>query len=213
MAKKALGAVIIALVLIIALFTFWQINARQIEFKTVISGSMSPAINTGDVVAIAKANVSELKAGDIITFGQTTYTTHRIINVTAEGFLTKGDANEDPDITGVKREDVVGKVVFTVPYLGYLGYFVRTPLGFAVFILIPGALIIISEALKIRTEVGKKKVPMIEYRPKEHSVSANNHSHEHAIRHAKWTENKIDASKYESLQQELEGRKKEQSQK
>jgi signal peptidase I len=208
MVKKIIGAVIIAVVRIIALFALWQINARQIEFKTVISGSMSPAINTGDVVAIEKVNISGLKAGDIITFGhETTYTTHRIMNVTAEGFLTKGDANEDPDISIVKREEVLGKVIFTIPYLGYLGAFVRTPIGFAIFILIPGALIIISEVLKIRGEVGKKKVPRLEYRPKDHNVSVHTSPHAHAIRHAKWTEKKIDPSRYESLQEELEGKK------
>lgn len=54
-----------------------------------------------------------LKVGDIICFklgSESTKTvTHRIINITDEGFVTKGDANEEPDMWTFKKENVVGK--------------------------------------------------------------------------------------------------------
>lgn len=165
---KIIGWAFLIIILSIAAIIFWQAQTSQIEFKTVISGSMSPAINMGDVVVIGKANVSELKIGDVITFGEgKTFTTHRVINITPEGFVTKGDANKAPDMGIAKRQDVLGKVIFTIPGLGYLGTFVRTPIGFAIFILIPGALIIISEMRKIHEEVkgGKHKIPRLEYKP------------------------------------------------
>ena len=80
---------------------------------------------------------------------QPTSITHRIINITDGGFITKGDANEDPDQWTVKRENVIGKVTFTIPYTGYTGYFVRTPIGFILLIIIPATLLIIHEIIKI----------------------------------------------------------------
>jgi signal peptidase len=205
MDKKIIGVLIILAALFITAFFIWHQGSSGIEFKTVISGSMSPAINAGDVVVISKVNVSSLKAGDVITFGYTNiYTTHRIINVTSEGFQTKGDANEGPDIVIVRREEVEGKVIFTIPFLGYLGAFVKTPIGFAIFILIPGALIIISEFLKLKKELGKKKVPRLEYKSKAHEAKFHNHQYLHATRHENWVEKKIHSSKYETIQEEIE---------
>ncbi len=206
MKRTILIAAIITLVLI-GVLAIAAISLQGLEFKTVISGSMSPVINTGDVVAITKVNTEELKLGDIITFGDgKTFTTHRIIGITAEGFRTKGDANEDPDMEVIKRQDVVGKVVFTIPYLGYLGSFVRTPMGFAILILIPGALIILTEAVKIKDELRPKKpaLPGLEYRSRAHDTHVHSHKDMQSISHAKWAEKRVDHSKYESLQKDLE---------
>jgi len=71
--------------------------------------------------------------------------THRITEITYNGFITKGDANEDPDRLVVETKDIIGKVIFIVPYLGHLSYFVRTPLGFALFIILPVTIIIAGQ--------------------------------------------------------------------
>ena len=84
--------------------------------------------------------------------------THRVFNITDEGFITKGDANEDPDQWKVKKENVIGKLILTIPYIGYLGYFVRTPIGFILLIVIPVTIIIIIEIRNIIKEVKKTKL-------------------------------------------------------
>jgi len=56
----------------------------------------------------------------------------------------------------VKKENVTGKVVSTIPYIGYIGYFVRTPIGF-ILIIIPATLLIITEIRKIIKELKKSK--------------------------------------------------------
>jgi signal peptidase len=71
--------------------------------------------------------------------------------------MTKGDANEDPDQWIVRKENVIGKVVFTIPFIGYLGYFVRTPIGFVLLILLPASVIIIMEIRNIVKELRKQK--------------------------------------------------------
>ena len=154
--NKILGLIIILLLSFFS-YVWYQAYTGELQFKTVLSGSMSPAINAGDVVLISKTNPEEIKEGDIITFREgKTFITHRVIEIVNNSFRTKGDANEDPDMKIIKTEQIVGKVIFVIPFLGYLGYFVRTPLGFLIFILIPGFLLIYSEIKKIRQIIKAK---------------------------------------------------------
>ena len=129
-------------------------------YEPVYTGSMEPAIPVGSIVVIKPANPNTLKVGDIICFKieseSSTTVTHRIINITDEGFITKGDANEDPDQWIVKKENIIGKVIAVIPYLGYLGYFIRTPVGFTLLIVIPAALLIILEIRNIIKELKTK---------------------------------------------------------
>lgn len=162
-------AIIISIATIIAVFLLFYRPvslAGDTRYEPVYTGSMEPAIPVGSVVVIKPVDPETLKIGDIICFqlSQPTSITHRIINITTEGFITKGDANEDPDQWTVKKENVIGKVVLTIPYVGYLGYFVRTPIGFILLIVIPASLIIIMEIRKIIKEVKKTmraRLPML----------------------------------------------------
>jgi signal peptidase len=128
------------------------------EIRIVQSGSMEPTLPIGSVVLIRPAE--EYAVGDIVTFGGergSLPTTHRIIgdNIIAGelAFTTKGDANEDADITPVLQEDIRGKVSLTIPYLGFLLDFARQPIGFALLIGIPAFLIVIEEVSNIWSAV------------------------------------------------------------
>jgi len=132
----------------------------NIELKIVKSGSMEPNIPTGSLVVVKPS--SSYGIGDVITFGADTKTeiptTHRIIGFEADdagrtGFRTKGDANEDPDTNLVRAGEVIGKVAFHVPYVGFVLDFARQPLGFALLIGVPAALIILEEGITIVKEV------------------------------------------------------------
>jgi signal peptidase len=98
---------------------------------TVLSGSMEPAFSPGDLIVVSgvnETNAKDLKVGDVITFmpnpGDSTLVTHRIIGkgAAADGgvkFTTQGDANgaaDDP----VLAQQVRGKYLFHIPYLGYV---------------------------------------------------------------------------------------------
>ena len=127
-------------------------------YEPVYTGSMEPAVPVGGLVVIKSVNPETLREGDIICFrlSESTSVTHRIINVTDEGFRTKGDANEDPDQEIVEKENIIGKVIFTIPFIGYLGYFVRTPTGFILLIVIPASVIIIMEIRNIAKGLRKQ---------------------------------------------------------
>ncbi len=82
----------------------------------VASGSMSPALDVGDVVYVT---AGDPEVGDIVVLsldGQ--LITHRIVSVENGDFVTKGDANDEPDTFENAR--VVGIVRFHLPLLGYL---------------------------------------------------------------------------------------------
>jgi len=131
----------------------------NIETKVVLSGSMEPAISVGSVVVLKPTD--EYNIDDVVTFGRDTNTsiptTHRIVDMRIEGenryFKTKGDANDDPDAREITKESIQGKVLFSIPLLGYLIDFAKKPIGFALIIIIPAAIIILDEVRKIAREV------------------------------------------------------------
>ncbi|MBI5456680.1 signal peptidase I [Candidatus Kaiserbacteria bacterium] len=131
----------------------------NVQIKIVKSGSMEPAIKTGSVVVLKPQE--SYKVGDVITFGEDTGTqiptTHRIIEVRQEGsqtfYMTKGDANEDPDNVQIAKSEVEGRVLFNVPYAGYVLDFAKQPIGFTLMIGLPAAMIILDELMRIFQEV------------------------------------------------------------
>lgn len=90
----------------------------------VITDSMSPEINRGDVVFVKQTDFNSLKQGDIVTVAfpdGSGYFTHRIIAIDydAQVIRTKGDANQSRDPQPSVKEQIVGKVWYSVPLLGY----------------------------------------------------------------------------------------------
>src|SRR3989344_2728754 len=124
----------------------------------VTSGSMAPAIDTGSIVFSVKSDT--YKPGDIITFtngDNKTHITHRIIykDYQNNNFITSGDANEDLDRWTVTSENVKGKVLFTIPYAGYLANFAKEPYGFILLVIVPATIIIYEEMKLLLGEIVK----------------------------------------------------------
>jgi len=98
--------------------------------KVILTGSMVPVINIGDVVIVHKIPGSEAGLGDIILFPMgDVKVTHRVVDVQQDTrglfFQTKGDANSQPDQNLVSEKNVQGKVVMIVPKIGLLNMFLR----------------------------------------------------------------------------------------
>lgn len=130
--------------------------AGDTHYLVVRTGSMEPTLPVGSVVVIKPADPNKLQKDEIICFelSESQSLTHRIIDIVDDGFITKGDANKAPDNFIVEKKDIIGKVIFTIPYLGYLNYFVNTPLGFTLLIILPATLIIAEE---LRTIISHRK--------------------------------------------------------
>lgn len=89
----------------------------------VLSGSMEPTIDTGSICFINKnINIKNIKEKDIIAFKlqDGTLVTHRVVEITDEGIVTKGDNNADVDSNLVKQNNYVGKNIFWIPKVGYV---------------------------------------------------------------------------------------------
>jgi len=146
------------IVLIFVLFPLLPID-NNYSLKMVLSGSMSPTIKTGSIIAIKPA--LSYKIGDIITFKvgkrEREIVTHRIVSQAEQGFIVQGDANNVADINLVKKEAILGKVVLTIPYAGYIANSAHSKLGLILLILIPALLIIGGEVKKIIKEISKIK--------------------------------------------------------
>jgi len=97
------------------------------EFDAVLSGSMEPDLAVGGLVVIRPVDAQQLSVGDVISFklpGVDTPICHRVIDIqeieSGRLFTTKGDANEEADLSPVPAEAVTGKEVFYLPYAGNL---------------------------------------------------------------------------------------------
>jgi len=150
---------LIVLLLVVSVFPI----TGNFKLLVVKSGSMEPSINTGGLVIVKP--VDEYKIGDVVSFGEITktkdLTTHRIHDIRVVSgevfYITKGDANNAPDQTEIRKKDIVGKVLFDIPYLGFAIDFAKKPIGFALIIIIPAVAIVVDEIKKIFKEVKKKK--------------------------------------------------------
>jgi signal peptidase I len=109
---------------------------------------MEPVLPTGSIVAVKPQ--PSYHVGDIITFysfGRNV--THRIVEAENDSFITQGDANDGPDIEPVRRRDIAGRVIFHLPWLGYLAAAGQTPPGLLFLVIVPALYILSTESWKL----------------------------------------------------------------
>lgn len=96
-----------------------------ISVDSIMSGSMEPVLRTGGIV-FTDTKERRPEIGDIVTYqvGENRVT-HRVIRKERKGYVTKGDANNKEDPTVVTADQIIGKVIFVLPCLGYAAVFVR----------------------------------------------------------------------------------------
>jgi signal peptidase len=99
------------------------------QLRVIASGSMSGTYEIGDVVVVLGQDTIEPATGDVIVFHYYNISrseivgefSHRIIGGSADsGFITQGDANPEPDVSPVLKDDVIGVVVGHIPNLGWM---------------------------------------------------------------------------------------------
>ncbi|MBM7833049.1 signal peptidase I [Clostridium sardiniense] len=131
--KDIISYIVIAIVFIFMVISILSnVGLFGYKFYDVLTGSMSPTINPGNLIVVKEIDDSEVKEGDIITFkGNSTsnLTTHRVVEVIEKDknikFQTKGDANDVLDPMLIDGNLLVGKVVFDIPYMGKVMSFIN----------------------------------------------------------------------------------------
>lgn len=110
---------------------------------SVLSGSMRPVLEPGDLIITKDIEPEKVNKGDVITYRGSTevLVTHRVIDITEKNgelaFQTKGDANNTEDSGLVLPEQLVGQLILNIPRGGYIVNFIRSPIGFILLILVP----------------------------------------------------------------------------
>ena len=155
------------LVAIVVLLAIALVGVRLVGLKpfVVLSGSMEPTYHVGSLIYVKPVDYQELQAGDPITYmiSEETVVTHRIVEVLpdetdpdAMWYVTQGDANTTPDSSAVHYKNVIGKAVFSIPYLGYVSDYVQHPPGTYVAIAVAAFLILLVFLPDIFSGGGKK---------------------------------------------------------
>ena len=108
---------------LVLIFTFsWGL--LPIRPTAVATGSMTPRLKVGDLV-VTSIFTDSVEVGDIIQFRRDDVTViHRVVELTRVNgevvYVTRGDANKSNDGGYVRMQDVEGKVLFSIPYLGWI---------------------------------------------------------------------------------------------
>lgn len=145
--------VIVALVVLIAVFL---IGVRAVGLRpfAVLTGSMVPDLPVGSLVYVKECSPEEVKPGDTITFvfnENLDVVTHKVHSVDTEKqlFYTYGIANKDSHGNyvmdgGTKFQNLIGKPLFAIPYLGYLSNAIMSPPGSYIAIIVIVAMVILA---------------------------------------------------------------------
>ena len=107
--------------------------------------SMGNAVRPGSILVAERVDPASLEVGDIVTFRRPqnpdVVVTHRVIGIRAEDGViklqTQGDANLSRDPEEVSTSLPISKMVYTIPYAGYVVTFARTAAGKLLLIVLP----------------------------------------------------------------------------
>ena len=168
MLKTIRNIITTILVVLVALLAILLVGVRLIGLQpyVVLSGSMEPTYHVGSLVYVQKVDYHDLKVGDPITYmlDSDTVVTHRIIEVLVDEedpntlrYFTQGDANDIPDGTSVHYKNIIGKPLFSIPYLGYVSNYIQQPPGLYVALATGAILILLVFLPDIFSEDEKKK--------------------------------------------------------
>ena len=156
--------VIVVIAIIIALYNIFQTTIQGRKYANffgytifqVSTGSMSPEFEVDDIliVNILSEEAKEyLEVNDIIVFEQDdSIITHRIVEITEDEIVTRGDANNTED-RPIEHEDVIGKVINVIPRVGIWKKVITTP---QVYISLIITAILWGVTLAINTEEKKE---------------------------------------------------------
>lgn len=159
------GGVSWTLVLIAVLLAVALVGVRFLGYTpyAVLSPSMTPKYQVGDLVYVKACSPENIVIGDVITYvanEDLLVVTHRVVKVDKEkrAFTTKGDANDSEDLAPVLYENVVGTVEFSLPKLGYVSTYLTSQSGRYAGVAIAFALILLLLLPELfRKEQSKKK--------------------------------------------------------
>lgn len=149
--SKVLNVLVIGLFIILALNILTTKSDKLFQiigFRSyaVLSGSMEPEFYPGDLVITKHKNKADIQVGDIVTYrdNEGVTITHRIMEETPQGYITKGDNNNVEDADILTKDNIIGEVAFSLPKLGFAMEFLSKPAIIAVEMFLLAGFIVLS---------------------------------------------------------------------
>jgi len=130
-------------------------------YKTfvIVTSSMQPSLEIGDVILIKKINPDKIKIGDIITYQgmesdfKNKIITHKVKDIGIEEekkiFYTQGTTNTMVD-PAVYEEQILGKLVYKFKFISLMSKIVRSKTGYILLVFIPLIFIFVREMIKFK---------------------------------------------------------------
>jgi len=149
--QMALWILVVAVAVLLVLPRFTSVDVLIVR-----GGSMEPTIHLGSVEVVNRSDRTPV-VGAVGVFEDqgSGLVSHRIMAIDAGLIQTKGDANAAADLTTRSPDTMVGTVMFSIPYLGYVLYMLELPFVFFFLLLSTGGLIVAGEIRTIVREVRK----------------------------------------------------------
>lgn len=125
----------------------------------VMTGSMEPTINSGDLIIVKQAAAGDIKKGDIISFydpdgNGTSVLTHRVTDILSSdsslSFRTKGDANNAEDSKAVDAGKLIGIYKTRIKNAGSVAMFMQSTAGLIVCVILPLLLLVGYDIIRRR---------------------------------------------------------------
>ena len=125
----------------------------------VLTDSMYPEIESGDLIICNTAEADEIKVNDIISFfdpasNGTSIVTHRVIEVVEEDgdvfFRTQGDNNNTEDKELVPAENLVGVYKTRIAGAGHIAMFMQSTAGLIICVVLPIILLVGYDIIRRR---------------------------------------------------------------
>jgi signal peptidase len=125
----------------------------------VLTDSMYPEIESGDLIICRTAEADEIEVNDIISFfdpagNGTSIVTHRVIEIVEEDgeilFRTRGDNNNTEDKELVPAENLVGVYKMRIAGAGHIAMFMQSTAGLIICVVLPIILLVGYDIIRRR---------------------------------------------------------------
>ena len=143
--RRVLRNVFAILIALVGLFVLTMLVSGTKAFA-VQSDSMAPRMKRGDVVFVRRIAFEDLAVGDIISAhfpDRSGVFTHRVTEIDAENreVRTRGDHTLSDDPAATKESDIIGKLWFSLPYVGFLSFWLENRM--LIYICLGAAIVLI----------------------------------------------------------------------
>jgi signal peptidase len=157
----ALSLLVVSLAVIWALFLKTD-DAFIFGYKPyiVVSESMQPTIQKYAFVLIEQTDYDEIAVGEVIAFKSSQVSgvpvLHRVVDITPEGIVTKGDAVDITDESVVTRNNFLGRRLWHTNLLARVFQICQTPQGFFLVVILP-CLVVVTLCVVFTFDTKKSK--------------------------------------------------------